>query len=115
MKKFGFVIVLYLATFVAAIGQELVRVRTIPEGNTFTLLDAAKPGEKKERVVVDRGGSANFDRADPNMPIAVPPKDPFSKFPVKDLPEDYPSDMPVAGPSMKCPLLPGRIVEDGDG
>ena len=115
MKKFSFVIVLYLATFVPTIGQELVSVRIIPGGNTFTLPDAAKRGEKKERVVVDRGGSVNFDRADPNMPIAVPPKDLFSKFPVKDLPEDFPSDMPVAGPSKKCPLLPGGIVGDGDG
>src|SRR5690554_4566901 len=94
MKKLVFIMALYLAAFVPTLAQEVVSVRTIAQGSTFTLPDVAKLGEKIDPVVADRGGSVDFRRADPNMPIAVPPKDLFSKFPIKDLPADFPSDMP---------------------
>ena len=101
MGKLVIVVALYLISFVPAFGQEVVSVSTIAKGSAFTLPDVAKLSEKKERVVVHRDRSVDFDLVDPNMPIMVPPKDLFSKFPVKKLPEKFPSDMPVLGPEKK--------------
>lgn len=39
--------------------------------------------------------SDNFDRADALMPIVVPPKNLFSKFPIKIFPEEFHSNMPI--------------------
>src|SRR5690554_5383521 len=35
------------------------------------------------------------DRVDPFMPIAVPPTDLLSKYPIKEIPRDFPSEMPI--------------------
>lgn len=115
MKKLTFVIAFCLICFVPAFGQEVVSVSTIAKGSAFTMPDVAKLTEKQERVVVHPDRSVNFDLADPNMPIMVPPKDRFSKFPVKKLPESFPSDMPVVGPNKECPMLHEGIPGEDDG
>lgn len=54
--------------------------------------------KKADAVKVETDVSANFYLADPSMPIAVPPKNLSPGFPVKKLPKDFPSDLPVYGP-----------------
>lgn len=115
MEKLTFVIAFYLICFVPAFGQEVVSVSTIAKGSAFTLPDVAKLSEKNERVVVYPDRSVNFDLADPNMPIMVPPKDLFSKFPVKKLPENFSSEMPIVGPNKERPMLHQGIPGEDDG
>src|SRR5690606_13223135 len=37
-----------------------------------------------------------IERVDPGMPVIVPLADDSTQFPIKVIPEDFPSDMPVA-------------------
>lgn len=72
--------------------------------------DTVKIKLRKAGVVkVETDVSANFYLADPSMPIAVPPKNLSPGFPVKKLPKDFPSDLPVYGPNKKYRCL--GIVE----
>lgn len=64
--------------------------------------------EKDPRVIIDTDATPNFDQADPRMPIMVPPKDVHSKFPIKNLPKDFPSNMPIYGPKEKSADLKGK-------
>ena len=37
-----------------------------------------------------------IERVDPGMPVIVPPADDSTQFPIKVIPKDFPSNMPVA-------------------
>jgi hypothetical protein len=52
-------------------------------------------------VKIETDVSANFYLADPSMPISVPRKNLTSRFPVKKLPKDFPSNLPIYGPKIK--------------
>ena len=118
MEKVVLIVVVYLVSFMPTFGQEVVGYGTIAKVTAsswdFTVQDMAKLSEQKERVVFHRDQSVDFERADPNMPIAVPPKDLFSKFPIKKLPESFPSDMPILGPTEKSLGLNEGRIGDGD-
>ena len=118
MEKVVLIIAVYLISFMPTFGQKVVGYGTIAKGASpswdFIVQDMAELSEQKERVVFHRNQSVDFERADPNMPIAVPPKDLFSKFPIKKLPENFPSDMPILGPTEKSLGLNEGRIGDGD-
>lgn len=64
-----------------------LRKPTLPDFKQFSI--------EKNGGITTRTDPSAYARADPWMPIAVPPKDLYSKFPIKAIPKDYPSDMPV--------------------
>lgn len=54
-----------------------------------------KPGEN-EAPKFQLGQAQTIDRVDPGMPVVVPSADDSTNFPIKVIPEDFPSNMPVA-------------------
>ena len=53
------------------------------------------PGENEEPKF-QLGQAQTIDRVDPGMPVVVPSADDSTNFPIKVIPEDFPSNMPVA-------------------
>ena len=54
-----------------------------------------KSGEN-EAPKFQLGQAQTIDRVDPGMPVVVPSADDSTNFPIKVIPEDFPSNMPVA-------------------
>jgi hypothetical protein len=54
-----------------------------------------KPGEN-EAPKFQLGKTQPIDRVDPGMAVIVPSTDDATQFPIKVIPEDFPSNMPVA-------------------
>ena len=103
MIKITIIFGLIMSSSLTSFGQEVIGYGTIAKGSA-ELRDFPLPGGKQLTetdgpVVIDikTAKSDNFDRADPLMPIVVPPKNLYSKFPIKIIPEDFPSDMPIYG------------------
>ena len=92
---------LIMITTWSSYGQEAIAYGTTPKWdnpweqqlrwNRFLL----RPKEP-EKPTFFLGEAKSIDRVDPSMPIAIPPQDGFSQFRVKDIPDDFPSNMPVA-------------------
>ena len=53
------------------------------------------PGEN-DAPKFQLGQAQTIDRVDPGMPVIVPPADDSTQFHIKVIPEDFPSNMPVA-------------------
>ena len=91
----GFIVFISFQSF----GQEVLGYGTVPKGfselKNPTLPYFKKFSIEKNGGITIRTDVPDYARADPWMPIAVPPNDLYSKFPIKTIPKDYPSDMPV--------------------
>jgi hypothetical protein len=92
---FGIIVFISFQSF----GQEITGFGTDPKGfrelENPTLPDFKKFSIEKNGGITIRSEGYTYARADPRMPIAVPPKDLYSKFLIKEIPKDFPSDMPV--------------------
>ena len=105
MKKPIIVLSLTIVASGAVYGQEVVGIGTVPSASQpwsqilpwekFALPpNDFKPKEfTKPSFPFSKPQSA--DSVDPFMPIAVPPTDLLSKFPIKEIPRDFPSEMPI--------------------
>ncbi|MEX2593334.1 MAG: hypothetical protein WD426_11200 [Anditalea sp.] len=106
MIKIITILFLIMFSSLSTFGQEVIGYGTIPKGSNelrlFPLPERKQSTEKDRRVIIDLDVSPNFYQADPRMPIAVPPIDLYSKFPIVKLPKDFPSDMPIYGLEEKC-------------
>lgn len=105
MKKTIIVLSLTIVASGAVYGQEVVGVGTVPSAgqpynqqlpwekfalppNDFKPKEFTKPSFPFSKP-------QSVDSVDPFMPIAVPPTDLLSKFPIKEIPRDFPSEMPI--------------------
>jgi hypothetical protein len=102
MKTSILIMSLILLSFVQSFGQKATGIHLIAKANEFPdsplfetndgtgkLWERIKGFETKESMI--------FGRVDPYMPIAVPPRDEYTEFPIKIFPEDFPSKMPING------------------
>ena len=105
MRKSVIILGLSLLASGAVYGQDVVGVETAPSAgqpynqqlpwekfvlppNDFKPKEFTKPSFPFSRP-------QSVDRVDPLMPIAVPPTDLLSKFPIKEISRDFPSEMPI--------------------
>ena len=109
MKTFALILALTLFSFLPSFGQKVIGYSLIAKGSNeykYYPLPESKPIQSnKDGVVlgIKTKESAVFDRVDPFMPIAVPPRDEYSKFPIKVFPKNFPSNMPIYGLGEKMP------------
>ena len=92
---FGFIVFISFQSF----GQSVIDYGTVlkdfGELKNPTLPDFKNFSIEKNGGISIRTNVSVYARADPWMPIAVPPKDLNSKFPIKAIRKDFPSNMPV--------------------
>jgi len=107
MKKTIIVLSLTIVASGAVYGQEVVGVGTVPSAGQPYTYNQQLPWEKFALPPNDFKPEAftkpsfpfskpqSVDSVDPFMPIAVPPTDLLRKFPIKEIPRDFPSEMPI--------------------
>lgn len=92
---FGFIVFISFQSF----GQKVIDNGTVLK-DFDELINPTLPDFEKFSIEKNGGLSritetSVYARADPWMPIAFPPKDLNSKFPIKAITKDFPSNMPV--------------------
>lgn len=108
MKTFALILSLILFSFLQSFGQKATRNHLVAKANGYqdSPLFETNDGTGKlwERIKgFETNKSIVFERVDPYMPIAVPPPDEYTKFPIKIFSEDFPSKMPIYGLEEKMP------------
>jgi len=100
MKKPIIVLSLTIVASGAVYGQEVVGIGTVPSASQpwsqiLPWEKFALPPKEFTKPSFPFSRPHSVDTVDPFMPIAVPPTDLISKFPIKEIPRDFPSEMPI--------------------
>ena len=109
MKTTALILGLMLFSFLPSFGQKVIGYGLIAKGSDeykyYPLSESnSGPGKLWETIKgFEIKESAFLDRVDPFMPIAVPPRDLYSKFPIKVFPKEFPSNMPIYELEEKVP------------
>jgi hypothetical protein len=98
MTRTTVILALFMTVSWYSYGQKVIGYGTVPKLDSpweQQLRWDRFLSKSEEKPTTFLGKSKSIDKVDPGMPIVVPPEDEVGNFPIKSIPKNFPSNMPI--------------------